>query len=92
MCASRKFYGFLPIQFCHEWIRIAKSTSVITNVMGIFTVTLSHLPRIVVAVCTASLFAFSRREDFTEQDQTWMEPDIVPEIVRTHEEISKEAS
>lgn len=82
---SRKFYGFLPIQFCRKRIRIAKSTSVITNVMGIFTVTLSHLLRIVVAVCTASLFAFSRREDFAEQDQTWMEPDIVPEIVRKHE-------
>jgi len=56
LCVSRKFYEFLPIQFCHERIRIAKSTSVITNVMGNFTVTLSHLPRIVVAaVCTASI-------------------------------------
>lgn len=77
-----KVFGFLPIQFCHERIRIAKSTSVI--VMGIFTVTLSHLPRIVIAaVCTASLFAFSHREDFVEQDQTWMES--VPEIVRKHD-------
>jgi len=40
---SQKFYGFLSIQFCHERIRIAKSTSVIINVMGIFMVTLSHL-------------------------------------------------